>query len=90
MKTKTSINLDTKIIDTIKIIANNKGTTQTEIMTDYIKQGIEKESIINKTKLRVIVKHDPDASIDDMIGTIKAPKGFHSVKALNEIRKGEY
>jgi len=33
MKTKTSINLDNKLLDTIKRIANNKKTTQTEIIT---------------------------------------------------------
>jgi predicted DNA-binding ribbon-helix-helix protein len=89
MKTKTSINLDTKLIDTIKRIANNRGTTQTEVITEYIKQGIEKEPIQNKIKLKVLVEQDPNASIDDMIGVIKAPKGFSSVQALYEIRKGE-
>ena len=90
MKTKTSINLDTKLIGIIKRIAINKGTTQTEIITEYIKQGIEKEPKTNKTKLKVLVKQDPNESIDDMIGIIKAPEGFNSVKALEEIRKGEY
>ena len=90
MKTKTSINLDNNLLDTIKRIAKNKKTTQTEVITGYIKEGIEKEPAINKTKLKVIVEQDPNVSIDDMIGTIKAPKGFNSVKAINEIRKGEY
>ena len=90
MKTKTSINLDNKLIDTIKRIANNKKTTQTEIITEYIKQGIEKEPEINKTKLRVIVKQDPNKNIDDIIGTIKAPKDFDILKAIDETRKGEY
>jgi len=90
MKTKTSINLDTKLIETVKRIATNRGTTQTEVITEYIKQGIKKEPKTNKTKLKVLVKQDPNASIDDMIGTIEAPKGFNSVKALKEIRKGEY
>ena len=90
MKTKTSINLDNKLIDTIKRIANNKKTTQTEIITEYIKQGIEKEPEINKTKLRVIVKQDHSKNIDDLIGTIKAPKDFDILKAIEETRKGEY
>jgi len=90
MKTKTSINLDNKLIDTIKRIANNKKTTQTEIITEYIKQGIEKEPEINKTKLRVIVKQDPNKNIDDIIGTIKAPKDFDILKTIDETRKGEY
>lgn len=90
MKAKTSINLDTKLINTIKRIANNRHTTQTEIITEYIKKGIEKEPKTNKTNLKVLVEQNPTASIDDMIGTIKAPKGFNSVKALDEIRKGKY
>jgi predicted DNA-binding ribbon-helix-helix protein len=90
MKTKTSINLDNKLMETIKRIANNKKTTQTEIITEYIKQGIEKEPEINKTKLRVIVKQDPNKNIDDLIGTIKAPKDFDILKAIDETRKGEY
>lgn len=89
MKVKTSINLDTKLINTVKRIANNRGTTQTEIITEYIKQGIKKEPKVNKVKLKILVEQDPNASIDDMIGSIKAPKGFNSVKALDEIRKGE-
>ena len=90
MKTKTSINLDSKLLETIKTIANNRKMNQTEVITEYIKQGIEKEPKVNKINLKVLVKQDPNASIDDMIGTIKAPKGFNSVKALEEIRKGEY
>lgn len=90
MKTKTSINLDSRLIEIIKRIANNKKTTQTEIITDYIKQGIENEPEINKTKLRVIVKQDPNKNIDDLIGTIKAPEDFDMLKAIDETRKGEY
>ncbi|MDR2967756.1 MAG: DUF6364 family protein [Methanobacteriaceae archaeon] len=90
MKTKTSINLDNNLISTIKRIANNKKTTQTEIITEYIKQGIEREPEINKTKLRVIVKQDPNKNIDDLIGTIKAPKDFDILKAIDKTRKGEY
>ncbi|KZX15809.1 hypothetical protein MBCUT_13130 [Methanobrevibacter cuticularis] len=90
MKVKTSINLDTKLINTVKRIANNRNITQTEVITEYIKQGIEKEPKENKTKLKILVEQDPDASIDDIIGVIKAPKGFNSVKAVDEIRKGEY
>ncbi|KZX12263.1 DUF6364 family protein [Methanobrevibacter curvatus] len=90
MKAKTSINLDTKLINTVKRIANNRNITQTEVITEYIKQGIKKEPKKNKIKLKMLVEQDPDASIDDMIGAIKAPKGFNSVKAVDEIRKGEY
>lgn len=90
MKSKTSINLDAQIIETIKRIAKNRGITQTEVITEYIKQGIKKEPKQNKTNLKILVEQDPNVSIDDMIGIIKAPKGFESVKALDKIRKGEY
>ncbi|MGL6298182.1 MAG: DUF6364 family protein, partial [Methanobacteriaceae archaeon] len=70
MKSKTSINLDTQIIETIKIIAKNRGITQTEVITEYIKQGIKKEPKQNKTKLKILVEQDPNVSIDDMIGSI--------------------
>jgi predicted DNA-binding ribbon-helix-helix protein len=90
MKTKMSINLDNELIDTIKRIANNKRTTQTKIITEYIKEGIDKEPEINKTKLRVIVKQDLNKNIDDLIGTIKAPKDFDILKTIDETRKGEY
>ncbi len=46
MKTKnrTTLFIDSEIIDTIKQIAINKNTTQTKIINDYLKQGIEKRT----------------------------------------------
>ena len=88
-KNRTTLLIDSKIMDTIKQIAINKDTTQTKIINDYLKQGIEKEPQKNKSNIRFIVKSDPTKNIDDMIGVIKPPKGFNSVKALDEIRKGE-
>ena len=89
-KNRTTLLIDSKIMDTIKQIAINKDTTQTKIINDYLKQGIEKEPQKNKSKIKFIVKPNPTKNIDDMIGVIKAPKGFNSVKALDEVRKGEY
>lgn len=89
MQTKTTINLDNDILKTIKQIAINKETTQTKIIVEYLKQGIENEPDVNKANIRFIVKKNPNKNIDDLIGTIKAPKGFNAVKAVQEIRKGE-
>lgn len=89
MKTKTTINLDNNIMKIIKQIAINKETTQTKIINEYLKQGIENESDVNKANIRFIVKKNPNKNIDNLIGTIKAPEGFNSVKAVQEIRKKE-
>ncbi|MEA4957650.1 hypothetical protein SDC9_37496 [bioreactor metagenome] len=86
---KTTINLDENIFKTIKIIANNKETTQTKLINEYLKEAIEKEPKENKTKIKFLVKPDPTKNIDDLVGSIKASKGFDPVKAVNEVRKGE-
>jgi hypothetical protein len=88
MKTKnrTTLFIDSKIMDTIKQIAINKDTTQTEIVNDYLKKGIENEPQKNKSKIRFIVKSDPTKNIDDMISSIEAPKGFNPVEAVKEVR----
>lgn len=85
-KNRTTLFIDPEIMDTIKQIAINKDTTQTKVINDYLKQGIEKEPKKNKSKLKVLVKYDPNASIDDLIGNIGAPEGFDPVKAVKEVR----
>ena len=42
-KNRTTLFIEPKIMETIKQIAINKDTTQTQIINDYLKQGIEKE-----------------------------------------------
>ncbi|MDR3223850.1 MAG: hypothetical protein LBT66_09010 [Methanobrevibacter sp.] len=87
MKTnnRTTLFIDSKIMDTIKQIAVNKDTTQTKIINDYLKQGIEKEPT-NKFKIRFIVKPDPTKNIDDIISSIEAPNEFNPLEAIREIR----
>ena len=85
-KNRTTLYIDSKTMDTIKQIAINKDTTQTEIVNDYLKQGIEKEPEKNKSKVRFIVKPDPTKNIDDIIGSIEAPKDFNPVEAVREVR----
>jgi hypothetical protein len=88
-KNRTTISLEPGIIDTIKQIAINKGTTQTKIINDYLKQGIEKEPEKNKVKINVIMDGDPNIDISDFIGSIKTDKPFNAVKLQNQVRRGE-
>ena len=44
---KTTLNIDSEIMKTIKLIAVNKNKTQTEVVTKYLKQGILNETGIN-------------------------------------------
>ena len=73
----------------IKRMATNRGFTQTEVITEYIKQGIEKEPQKHKSKIRFIVKPDPSKNIDDLIGSIKTDTSVDAVKLINEVRRGE-
>ena len=45
--TKTTLNIDTEVMKTIKLIAVNKNKTQTEIVNKYLKQGIINETGLN-------------------------------------------
>jgi hypothetical protein len=44
---KTTINIDSEIMKTIKIIAVTKNKTQTEIINNYLKQSIINETEVN-------------------------------------------
>jgi len=89
-KVRTTVNLDKDLFKTIKQIAMNKEITQSKLINDYLKEAVEKEPKKNKVKIKFLVKPDPSVNIDDMIGSIKAPKGFDPVKAVREVRRGEY
>jgi len=88
-KNRTTISLEPGIMDTIKQIAINKGTTQTKIINDYLKQCIEKEPEKNKVKINIIMDGDPNIDISDFIGSIKTDKPFNAVKLQNQARRGE-
>ncbi|MBF4469729.1 MAG: hypothetical protein ISP01_10020 [Methanobrevibacter arboriphilus] len=75
---KKTFALDKNIAKTIKQIALNKETTQTEIVNHYLKQGIENEPELNKEK----------TSLKESIGIFTAPEPFDSVKEIKKIRKG--
>ncbi|MDR2966364.1 MAG: DUF6364 family protein [Methanobacteriaceae archaeon] len=88
-KSRTTISLEPEIMDMIKQIAINKGTTQTKIINDYLKQCIEKEPEKNKVKINIIMDGDPNIDISDFIGSIKTDRPFNAVKLQNQVRKGE-
>jgi hypothetical protein len=88
-KVKTTISLEKSILKTIKQIALNKDTTQTEIINNYLRECIEKEPIENKTEIKWIKKPDPSKNMEDLKGIIKTDKPVNAVKLINEVRKGE-
>lgn len=45
---KTTLNIDSEIMQKIKLIAVNKNKTQTEIVNKFLKQGVMSETEINK------------------------------------------
>ena len=97
---ETKIKIEDKFLKTIDNIAKKENTTKNKVINDIIEKGIE-----TKTKtLEDIVKSNPKIkfmkkskmhkdseikSLKDMIGTIKAPKGFNPVEAVREVRRGE-
>ena len=88
-KNRTKISLEEKIMESLKTIAKNKKTTQTKIINDYIKQGIENEPEKNKVKINVIMEGDPNIDIIDFIGSIKIDKPFSAVEIRKQVRRGE-
>jgi len=81
--------LEPQIMKTIKQIAINKGTTQTKVINDYLKEAIEREPDKNKIHLKVLVENDPDKNMDELKGIIKTSKPVSAVKLINEVRRGE-
>lgn len=71
-KTKTTINLDSNILKAIKLVALNKDTTQTEIIQEYLKQGLINEQNINKK----------NKSLDEIVGIFKEDKPSNSVEEV--------
>ncbi|KZX12125.1 DUF6364 family protein [Methanobrevibacter filiformis] len=91
---RTTLNLDKDIIKSIKIIAANKNSTQTEIINEYLKKGLESEDEKNKIPQYLIANKntfnpDPERRMK-FAGIIKTKKPFNTSKALDEVRKMEY
>ena len=88
-KKRTTLMLEPKIMETIKIIAINKGITQTKVINNYLKEAIEKEPDKNKIHLKVLVENDPKKNMDELKGIIKTESSVSAVKLINEVRRGE-
>jgi hypothetical protein len=100
---KTTLNIDSEIMKSIKLIAVNKNKTQTEIINKYLKQGIINETEINKNDtledrlrknqnlklMKNSITKKPKRSFEELIGSIKTDKPVNAVKLINEVRKGE-
>ncbi|MDR1819658.1 MAG: DUF6364 family protein [Methanobrevibacter sp.] len=96
MKTKnrlrTTLNLDKDVIKTIKVVALNKNSTQTEIINEYLRKGLEAEKDKNKIPDYLIANKttynpDPDRIMKSS-GFIKGVEPFDAVKLVKEMRRG--
>jgi anthranilate phosphoribosyltransferase len=88
---RTTLNLDKNVMQTIKIMAINKETTQTKIINELLEKALEKETIDSKIPNFLIAnknKKSDRKEFEKTIGMMKAPKGFNPVKAVDEVRKG--
>jgi hypothetical protein len=97
MKTKsrlrTTLNIDKDIIKSIKVVALNKNSTQTEIINEYLKKGLETEEDKNKIPSYLIANkktYNPDKLREKKLaGFIKTKNTFDAVELINDSRRGE-
>jgi hypothetical protein len=100
---KTTLNIDSEIMQKIKIMAVTKNKTQTEIVNKMLKQGLKNETKINnddtleerinknphlKLMKNPMIKK-PKKSFNELIGSIKTDEPVNAVKLVNEVRRGE-
>ena len=90
---RTTLNIDKDIMDSIKVIAKNKNSTQTEIINEYLKKSVEAEDKMNKIPSYLIANKktfNPDKQRKkNMAGIIKGKKPFNAVDLVNSSRRGE-
>jgi hypothetical protein len=97
MKTKNrlriTLNIDKDIIKTIKLLALNRNSTQTEIINYYLKKGLESEDTKNKIPEYLIANkktYNPDKTRKKkMAGIIKVKEPFDVVEMINFSRTGK-
>ena len=92
-RVKTTLSLDSDIIKTIKLVALNKGTTQTKIINEYLKQGLINEPEINKKNkipdYLIANKETYNSNYkENNAGLIKNVKPFNAVKLIRDVREG--
>ncbi|MDR3291673.1 MAG: hypothetical protein LBT10_05915 [Methanobrevibacter sp.] len=88
------IKIEDKLFKIISEIAKEENRTENHIITNLIEKSLKtSNNQIKKTVDDLMVNKDrynPNASkkeLNSIIGIFKAPKGFNSVEALNEIHR---
>ena len=84
---RTTLNLDKNVLKNIKIIAVSKETTQTKIINDYLKEGIQREQI--KEISDNFKKVNPN-ELKKMVGVVKTKKPTNAVELKRKALLGEY
>ena len=82
-KIKTTMNIESDILKDLKLIADKKNTTQTDIINKILKKGIiiEKQAQKQaKTKGSNFLK---------LAGIVTAPAPFNATEELRKLRNGE-
>jgi hypothetical protein len=78
---KTSIKIPTETLIKLKEIAVRKGTTQNNVINEFINQGIEKAER-KKTQ-------EPKVKFKDLAGKYSAGKPFDAVEDIKKMRNQE-
>jgi hypothetical protein len=81
---KTTLNIDSEIMQKIKLIAVNKNTTQTEIVNKMLRQGVKNETEINKNdSLEERINKNPNLKLiksKHVLDKDDAKKSFEKLK----------
>ncbi|MGL6298330.1 MAG: hypothetical protein ACRC1M_04095 [Methanobacteriaceae archaeon] len=78
---RTSVNIPTDVLIKVKAIAVKKGTSQNNIINEFIGKGIEN---IEKT-----TNKEPKLKFKDLAGRYSAGKEFSAVEDIKKMRNGE-
>ena len=78
---RTSVNIPTHNLIKLKAIAVRKGTSQNNIINEFIDKGIEDTEQV-KSK-------EPKIKFKDLAGKYSAGKPFSAVKDIRKMRNGE-
>jgi len=82
-KVKTTMNIERDLLEELKILANSKETTQTEMLNQLLKKGIllEKEE-----KKQAKTKGD---NFLKLAGIVTAKEPFSATEEVKKLRNGE-
>lgn len=82
-RTKTTLNIESDLLKKLKSLADEKGTTQTEMMNNLLKKGLiveEQSRKQEKTKGDNFIK---------LAGIVTADESFNATEELKKLRNGE-